>query len=141
MTRSTNVQPRSPFDPDAHQLKARTDIANSSGAELFVSIHNNSYPQNPSVSGIMTFSRRNDAVSKKISTIINQELCRATGWPNKGIEEASFYVLRNTKMPAVLVEIGFMTNASDVALLKTDAMREKAAQGIYQGILLSLGKR
>lgn len=139
MTRTTDVEPKSPFDPQAGQLKARTDIVNASGAGLFISVHNNAYPQNSAVSGVMTFSRRDCSTSMRLSRLVLDELVRATGFTNKGAETAGFYVLRNTKVPAVLAEIGFLTNRSDAAVLKTPAMRQKAAQGIYQGILRYYG--
>jgi N-acetylmuramoyl-L-alanine amidase len=126
MTRTTNVEP---------SLWERTEAANKAHADLFISVHDNAYPENPAVSGIMTFSRRSDPYSKQVSETIMDELSRITGFTDKGVEEAGFYVLRNTNMPAVLCEIGFMTNWADAKVLQTSSMRDKAAQGVYSGVL------
>jgi N-acetylmuramoyl-L-alanine amidase len=54
---------------------------------------------------------------------------------DRGVRQANFYVLRNNYMPAVLVEVGFISNRSEEKLLKASAHREKLAAGICQGIL------
>ncbi len=125
MTRSTDVEPT---------LAQRVTLANTNKASFFIAIHNNSN-QNPAASGIMTFSRYGDPVSQKASNTINEALRKQTGMTNKGIEQASFYVIRATMMPAVLAEIGFMTNWSDVRTLKTLAFRQSAALGLFKGIV------
>ena len=125
MTRSTDVEP---------SLAQRVSLANTNKAALYVSVHNNSY-KDPAASGVMTFSRYGDARSQKASTLIMEELKRRTGMTNKGVEQGNYYVLRNTSMPAVIAEIGFMTNWSDVRILKTAAFRRSAAEGLYYGIL------
>jgi len=131
MTRSTDVEPT---------LAQRVALANTNKASFFIAIHNNSN-QDPGASGIMTFSRYWDAVSQKASNVINEELRKQTHMANKGIEQASFYVIRATAMPAVLTEIGFMTNWSDVRTLKTQAFRQSAAQGLFNGIVSFLAGR
>ncbi|MDP2857495.1 MAG: N-acetylmuramoyl-L-alanine amidase [Bacillota bacterium] len=125
MTRSTDVEP---------SLAQRVSLANTNKAALYVSVHNNSY-KDPAASGVMTFSRYGDARSQKVSTVIMEELKKWTGMTNKGVEQGNYYVLRNTSMPAVIAEIGFMTNWSDVRILKTAVFRRSAAEGLYYGIL------
>jgi len=51
------------------------------------------------------------------------------------VKDAPFYVVKNTKMPAVLVELGFLSNPNEEKLLKSPEFQRKAAQGIYQGVL------
>ncbi len=139
MTRTRDVEPKLPWDPSAGQLRARTHIVNASGADLFVSIHNNAYPKDRAVSGVMTFVRSGDAESKKLAQLVLEELVRGTSLQNRGMHTATFYVLRNTTMTAVLAEIGFMTNWHDARALQTPEMRQKAAEALFRGILRYYG--
>lgn len=126
MTRATDVEP---------SLVQRVSLANTNRASFYIAIHNNSYEKDPSASGVMTFSRYSDPNSRKASDVLMEELQQQTHMTNKGIEQASFYVIRATTMPAVLAEIGFMTNWSDVRILKTASFRRSAAEGLYNGIV------
>jgi N-acetylmuramoyl-L-alanine amidase len=125
MTRSSDWEPT---------LAQRVALANTNKASFYISVHNNSY-KDPTVSGVMTFTRYGDARSLQASRLIMEELQKQTAMTNKGVEQGSYYVLRNTTMPAVIAEIGFMTNWSDVRILKTATFRRNAAQGLYYGIL------
>jgi len=133
MTRTTDDYPRVADAPWAGQLAARTITANRSDADIFVSIHNNVY-KDPAVRGMMTFyygGSNDEALARHVQA----GLVAKTGGQNRGIHRRSFYVLRNTKMPSVLVEAGFLSNATDAWLLTTDDYRLKIAQGIYTGVL------
>jgi len=134
LTRDADVQPRAPQKPSAGQLEARVLVANASGAHLFVSIHNNAH-RDRSISGMMTFYLEGDATGKAIARVMQEELVKATGMKDRGIHGARFYVLRNTKMPAVLVEAGFISNAGDERLLQDPAFRRRVAEGIFRGIV------
>ena len=72
-------------------------------------------------------------VETRLALYIQEEMVSYGGRPNLGIEE-SFAVLRETKVPSVLVETAFMSNTTEDALLNTDAFRTKIAQGIFKGI-------
>ncbi|MTI82572.1 MAG: hypothetical protein FH756_01475 [Firmicutes bacterium] len=88
-------------------LQARCDIANSAGADLFVSIHQNG-DINYQGRGIETFSMAETGEGRKLAKAIQDQLVKQTGLINRGLKTANWYVLRNTKMPAVLVECGFV---------------------------------
>jgi N-acetylmuramoyl-L-alanine amidase len=123
-----------PFTTTAADLKARTDLANEVGADLFVSIHNNALGS-PAGSGTETFHYYySSEASRRLAREIQTELVAALGLPDRGVKEAGFYVLRNTRMPAVLVEGAFLTNAGDLALLADPVARERAARAVGRGV-------
>ena len=87
----------------------------------------------------MTFFSRSG--SERLAKDIQSALVNATGAKDRGVHVATFHVLRNTSMPSVLVETGFLTNAEEAALLKTDAYRSKIVQGIFDGVVQYFGNR
>lgn len=123
-------------------LKERTDKANAWKADLFVSIHANAAGDGGwnNAQGIETYvytSRPPDAVA--LANAVQRHLIRATGRPDRGVKSANFHVLRETKMTAILVECGFMTNREECELLKSDAYRRKCAEAIVAGIVETYG--
>ncbi len=72
--------------------------------------------------------------SARLSGMIVKRLGQRTPFKNRGVKQAAFYVLRGTYAPAVLVEMGFMSNAEDCKNLNKPKVLEKIAQGIYEGI-------
>ncbi|AEG13994.1 N-acetylmuramoyl-L-alanine amidase [Desulfofundulus kuznetsovii DSM 6115] len=129
-------------------LYERTDMANRAGAEIFVSIHINANI-NPAVQGTATYilspagggdpSRREE--SRKLASYIQARLVQRLGLENDGVLEANFAVLRTSAMPAVLVEVAYITNPQEAALLIQDWFVEETAQGIVQGIMDYLSER
>lgn len=134
MSRTTMVDPRIPGVTD-DQLEARTMLANGSGAEIFVSLHENYSEEYPSARGLTVYYR-GDAASRRLAEKIEAATVAVTGWNSFGAEAASYYVLRNSTLKAaVLVECGFLSNAEDEWLLGTDAFRRRIAMGVFNGIV------
>ena len=119
------------------ELQARLDIAQANHADIFVSIHSNSNPD-PSIAGAMTFYP--SGASNALAQEVQSGIIRQTGAVDKGTEPATFYVLRNSPIPSILVEMGFVTNASEAARLQDDSYRNKIAQGTFDGIVRYLSK-
>jgi len=116
-------------------LEDRCTIANNAGASLFVSIHQNSMPD-PATKGTMTLYYASSVNGKKYADILQQTLAPAVGLGSIGLKSSSgLVVLRKTKMPAILAEVACMSNVEDMQVIKTDAYRQNAAQGIANGIL------
>jgi len=141
LTRSTDVSPAEGTYSERADLEARTKIANDSKADLFISLHNDSF-SNPDTSGTTTYYSSQNPVatqSKALATSIQSELVQLIGLPSRGVKDAAFYVIKNTEMPAVLVELGFLSNPTEEALLTSSEFQKKAAQGIYRGILSFIG--
>lgn len=124
-------------------LHERADMANRLEADLFISIHNN-WIDSPSFGGTMTlyYPSNNDdqALSgKRFAEIIQEELLSNLGTTNrKVIPRPDLVVLNSTKMPAVLAEIGFISNESDRKKLMTPEFRQKAAEALKKGALKAL---
>lgn len=114
------------------ELEARVSLAKNKNADLFISIHSNSNP-NTNIAGAMTFYP--SGKSSTLAAAVQNALIAETGAINKGTEAATFYVLRNAAMPSILVEMGFVTNSKEAALLNSDSYRTKISQGILNGIV------
>lgn len=114
------------------ELQKRVDIAKAVQADMFISIHANSNPDRK-IAGAMTFFSQ--GASKTPAQEIQTALVKATGAKDRGVHAATFQVLRNTSMPSVLVETGFLTNAEEAALLRNDAYRAKIVQGVFNGVV------
>lgn len=132
LTRDANRNVAAKGVPLSAELQARLDIASAQAGDIFVSIHSNSN-ENSQIKGAMSFYY--DEGSKELAQTIQQQLIQSTKAVDKGIVKENFYVLKNSAVPAVLVELGFVTNPQEAAMLNTKSYQEKLAQGIYQGIL------
>lgn len=115
-------------------LTVRANEANSWGADLFLSIHTNA-AENPMASGTeaLIYSRAS-RTALGVAEDILKNLNEVTGLRNRGvIERPGLYVLKETSMPAVLVELGFITNRYDAELMAYSP--ELFAEGIYRGLV------
>jgi N-acetylmuramoyl-L-alanine amidase len=117
-------------------LKERTDKANRFGVDCYVSIHANAYGTTwNNVRGIESFiytTKPEEAFD--LAEKVQKKLISVTGLPNRGVKTADFHVLRETKMTAILIECGFMTNREDCKLLRSAEYRKTCAEAIVQGI-------
>ncbi len=114
-------------------LGSRADYANSALPFIFVSIHNNSHPS-PEMRGVMTFHHPSSSSGPPLARLIQHELTAATGFVDKGIRQANFFVLRETAVPSVLVECGFLTNREECRSLTAPAKQLAIAQAVARGI-------
>jgi N-acetylmuramoyl-L-alanine amidase len=118
----------------AVDLQARADIANRAQANVFVSIHANAISMSrPDVNGIETYHASESG--RRLAATLQASMLAATGMRDRGVKQARFVVLRQTTMPAALVEVGFVTGAADAPRLADPAWRETMAQAIARGIL------
>lgn len=137
MTRTSDREAFLTDEPWVGPLESIVRISNDAGADLFISIHNN-WSYNSSARGIGTYYMP-ERGTEWLASVIQEELIRATGCRDWGTIPAGFYVLRNTDAPAVLVEIGFISNWEDEQLLLSDWFRGKVAEGLYNGVLRYFG--
>lgn len=117
-------------------LHERVSLANRLKVDLFVSIHANAMGQTfNSANGLETFTyTQPQTATRQLAQIVQNSLVLATGRKDRGVKQADFAVLRDTHMPAILVECGFMTHKQEVELLKSAVYRKRCAQGICFGI-------
>ncbi|HYF92281.1 MAG TPA: N-acetylmuramoyl-L-alanine amidase [Symbiobacteriaceae bacterium] len=117
-------------------LSCRSTVANTVGADAFVSVHSNASPDR-GVRGTETYwsgDNLNAARSRALAGLVQGELVGALGLRNLGVKENIFYVTKYTDAPAVLAEIAFLSNSAEDGLLRQDAFRQKAAEAIFRGL-------
>ena len=114
-------------------LSARVNEANRWGADYFISLHTNA-ATSPSASGSEAYVYARGTRAFDFATDILDSLTEITGLRDRGVKpRPGLYVLRKTRMPATLLELGFITNPGDAALMRDDP--DLFAEGIYRGIL------
>ncbi|MFE6795611.1 N-acetylmuramoyl-L-alanine amidase [Paenibacillus chitinolyticus] len=112
-------------------LKGRSEFANNLDADLFLSIHGNK--ATPTAGGTETFYYER-ADSKAFANVVQKHLLEATGFKDRGVKEGDLHVVRETKMPAALAEVGFLSNAQEEALMYTSAFQDKVAASFVAAI-------
>lgn len=122
-------------------LQKRADIANAANADIFVSIHCNAAPNYPNAQGLHVYHYPGSATGAALAQAIQTPACAFTGARDRGIASEDFAVVRETHMPAVLVETGFMTNSAELQRLRDDTYQTNMARGIAQGIIQYLNGR
>ena len=122
-------------------LPPRVLFANRTGADIFVSIHANaSQGKKRNINGLETFYYRGWR-GRLLAKRIQKHILRVSpGSPDRGVKQGKFYVIKNTRMPAVLVEIGFLTGRLDARRLEQSMHRKRIAFAIAKGILEYLSK-
>lgn len=126
-------------------LDKRASFANEKNPRIFVSIHYNSAPAKEA-DGIEVYyfdheeNKVRTAKSKMLAQAILAKAVKNTGAKSRGVKHGNYAVLRETKMPAALIEGGFMTNAEEMEKIKDSAYTKKLALGIAQGIIEYLHK-
>jgi N-acetylmuramoyl-L-alanine amidase len=139
LTRTTDVSPAGDnyLSGDIKtDLQPRIDLANNLKADLFISIHNNAFTA--SSHGTETYYSADNpqaVASEELAQAVQSSLVRKLGLYDRGIKEAAFWVIKYTKMPAILIELAFISNPNEEILLSSPDFQIKAAQGIYEGIL------
>ncbi|HEY9832627.1 MAG TPA: N-acetylmuramoyl-L-alanine amidase [Stenomitos sp.] len=113
-------------------LAPRVEMAKQERADLFVSIHANSIDNRPDVNGLETYYFDS---GNHLAQTIHNSILQSLDIKDRGVRRARFYVLRNNPMPAVLVEVGFVTGVEDSPRLATAAYENQMAQAIANGVL------
>ena len=137
MTRNTGERPVSSNLRES--LQQRVDIANNCNADLFISIHHNAstsssaygfeayYSSDTSaLSGVDTNYKVNK--SKEIGTALVNNASSQLSMYNRGLKDDAFYVVKNTNMPAILIENGFISNPTEAAKISSSSYQQKLAE-------------
>ncbi|AAM25369.1 MULTISPECIES: N-acetylmuramoyl-L-alanine amidase CwlD [Caldanaerobacter] len=117
-------------------LKNRVLKANQVEGDVLISIHQNSFSQSK-YKGAQVFYQQNSEKGKLLAELIQEELRKTLDPNNDRMAKSSnsYYILRNAKMPAVIVECGFMSNPGEERLLNDPNYQYKIAWAIYKGII------
>lgn len=146
MTREEDIElgKNGKFDRSRYlrDLNARVDIINNSSACMFVSIHTDSSPNNPKARGMIALYSNTHPHNMEMAKIFQNKF-NAYGFREKNNtfksshlpKEGKYYVPSHAKIPGVIVETGFITNSTDLYLLKKNEYREYIAEVITMGII------
>ena len=136
MTRSTDteVSPKGANASDIEELQARCDVANNHDADIFISIHNDSFTNGAAKGTTGYYYSRGSAKSRDLADKVRSGVIDQIGTQSRGTQSCNFYVVKHTDMPATLVEVAFISNPEEEKLLNSDDGAQKAAQGIADGI-------
>ncbi|MGI6263495.1 MAG: N-acetylmuramoyl-L-alanine amidase family protein [Succiniclasticum sp.] len=133
MTRTTDVDVYGPYASGHDELQARVDVASRNKADVFVSIHHNAN-NNRSIGGIGTYYYPKTSYDSRLARLVQAQMMKATQMNNYGTPQANFYVVKRSSMPAVLCEIGFISNQREEKLINTPWFQKTIAKAIAAGI-------
>lgn len=119
-----------------HDMKNRLAIMEGAKPALVVSVHQNSYPEE-SVSGVQVFYYRDSAEGKRAALLMQEQMI-ATLQPAKereAKENSTYYILKKTTVPTIIVECGFLSNQEEADRLTSEDYQERVAWAIHLGIM------
>jgi N-acetylmuramoyl-L-alanine amidase len=131
MTRDGDYDVGDPNGPDAQELQARCDVANASGARLFVSVHINSSVSSAPNGATTYYWHPQD---RALAQAVQNDVIAAVGIADDGVKRNNFYVIHHTVMASILVEVAYLSNPHDATLLTESSFLDKIAAGIAHGI-------
>ena len=112
-------------------LDERIELANFLGADLFISVHANSH-NSRSVNGTETYYKHEYSLA--LAQIMHRHILQATGFKDNGVRTAEFKVIKYTTMPAVLLEVGYLSNSQNASRLFNATVQKRVAEAIVKGI-------
>lgn len=120
------------------ELRQITEITNRLNPDLFVSVHHNA-SVNPAIYGIETYYYTPQ--SRMLADKVHQKLINQVGAPDRGVRKAMFYVIHHTQTPAILCEVGYVSNAQELREVADEARQEAEARAIADGVVAYLHSR
>lgn len=114
-------------------LSKRAELANIGKPNFFISIGQNTFP-NETASGTVIYHYREDEEGKKLSNLIMKEVTNALASQHRGVRNAEFYLLREVRCSSIFIELLYITNPEDERKLADFHMHKKAAAAIYEAI-------
>lgn len=119
----------------SEDMKKRISVVDESNADIMISIHQNAYPSE-NVKGAQTFYFKGSNGGKALAEKIQASLISALDEKNKRTakENTSYYIIKNTEIPSVIIECGFLSNPDEERKLNTEEYRLKTAWAIFDGI-------
>lgn len=115
-------------------LAARARLANAASVSACVSVHCNAHTT-PQAHGVETFHLTGRPRAAVLAQHLQRQLVAATGWRDRGVKTATFALVRLPRMPAALVELGFISNPAEEARLRDEVFRARLAQALADGIM------
>ncbi|SFL94934.1 N-acetylmuramoyl-L-alanine amidase [Salibacterium qingdaonense] len=115
----------------SQESRERPKYANRKNADVFISIHGNTF-SDPNVSGTETYYYHK--TSHQFAQILQKHVVKATEFRDRGIKKKDLFVVRDTEMPAALLEVGYLTNSANESKMHTDDFQSRVADSIVKGI-------
>lgn len=136
MTRTTDteVSPKGAKATDIEELQARCDIPNANGSDVFLSIHMDSFTNGAAKGTTGYYYAMGSQKSRQLADKIRAGVVDQLDTHSRGTQSSNFYVVKHTDMPAMLLEVAFISNPSEEQLMNSEEGIRKAAQGIADGI-------
>lgn len=121
--------------PLSERVVRANQIAQTKDNCIYLSIHHNAYGKGwNNAHGISTYHYPKSEKGFRLAGVFQNRLVEEMKWRNRGVKNANFYVLKYTKMPAVLTENGFMTNLKEAEVIMTDKGSKRLAQAHLEAI-------
>lgn len=133
-TKDVEVSSKKANATDIEELQARCDVANKADADIFVSLHMDSYSNSTPSGTTGYYYEGGNVLSQKMAKNISDSIVNTLGTNNRGIKPCHFYVVKHTDMPATLIEIAFISNDKEEKLMSSDTGVKKAATAIVDGL-------
>jgi len=133
MTRTTDVDVYGKFASAKNELQARVDVSTRNRADAFVSIHHNAN-NNRSIGGIATYYYPKSGYDYKLGNAIQKKIAAASKMRNMGTQQANFYVIKRSYIPAVLLEVGFLSNPNEEQKIASTWFQKTIAKAIFDGL-------
>lgn len=136
MTRTTDteVSPKKANASDVEELQARCDVGNDGNADIFISMHMDSFTNSTPSGTTGYYYTKGSKASQRLAQYLSEGVVTALGTGNRGTKSCNFYVVKHTDMPATLVEMAFISNDKEEKLMNSEAGINRAAEGILNGL-------
>ena len=133
-TGDTEVSEKGASATSVEELQARCDVANKAKADIFLSIHADAFTNREVKGTTAYYYTKGTKQSKRLADNVRTALIDAIGTVDRGTQSCNFYVVKHTDMPAILVEISFISNPDEEKMMNSETGIKKIAQGIADGI-------
>ena len=133
-TGDTEVSEKGASATSVEELQARCDVANQAKADIFLSIHADAFTNREVKGTTAYYYAQGTKQSKQLADSVRTALIDAIGTVDRGTQSCNFYVVKHTDMPAILVEISFISNPDEEKMMNSETGIKKIAQGIADGI-------
>ena len=136
MTRTTDteVSPKKANASDVEELQARCDVGNDGNADIFISMHMDSFTNSTPSGTTGYYYTKGSKASQRLARYVSEGVVTALGTGNRGPKSCNFYVVKHTDMPATLVEMAFISNDKEEKLMNSEVGINRAAEGILNGL-------
>ena len=133
-TGDTEVSEKGAAATSVEELQARCDVANKANADIFLSIHADAFTNREVKGTTAYYYEKGTKQSRLLADSVRTALIDSIGTVDRGTQTCNFYVVKHTDMPAILVEISFISNPDEEKMMNSETGVEKIARGIADGI-------